>query len=143
MSTPRPDYQQPALLALVFLGGALGAGLRGLLAQALPPVHGVDFTILAVNTAGAFILGLLLEALLRRGPESRGMKKLRLFAGTGFMGGFTTYSTLAVGTLELLLASRPLAGAGYALATLLLGALATWAGIFCGHRAAGRKNQEH
>ncbi|PZP66844.1 MAG: hypothetical protein DI592_23690, partial [Stenotrophomonas maltophilia] len=50
---------------------------------------------------------------------------LRLLLGTGVLGGFTTYSTLAESTAALFLDGHGLAGTGYALLTVLSGAIAT------------------
>jgi CrcB protein len=82
-----------------------------------------------VNLVGAFVLGLLLEGLVRRGPDVGRRRQLRLFAGTGFCGGFTTYSALAV-ELDILLRDQQLGTAGgYAGVTLVGGALVTVLGI--------------
>jgi fluoride exporter len=45
---------------------------------------------------GAFMLGTLLESLARRGEDAGLRRLLRLGIGTGFIGAFTTYSTLAI-----------------------------------------------
>ncbi len=50
-------------------------------------------TLLTVNTVGAFLLGLLLGSLSRPGPRTRAY---RLLLGTGFLGGFTTYSAFSL-----------------------------------------------
>ncbi|MBM9465344.1 CrcB family protein [Aeromicrobium sp. YIM 150415] len=129
LPSPRPAYHAPSSIALVFAGGVLGTGGREALSLAIPPVDGVPLTILGINVAGAFCLGLLLEGLHRRGPDHGRRRRLRLLAGTGFLGGFTTYSALAADT-AMLLGDRPSGvGLAYALGTLVLGAAATWAGI--------------
>jgi CrcB protein len=74
-----------------------------------------------VNVAGAFALGLLLAALARRGPDRGRRRMLRLLLGTGLLGGFTTYSTLAVDTAGLLGAGGLVAGGGSALLTVVAG----------------------
>jgi CrcB protein len=51
---------------------------------------------LTVNLLGTFLLGLLLEGLARLGADEGIRRVVRLGAGTGFMGAFTTYSTLAI-----------------------------------------------
>lgn len=116
-------------LVLVFAGGAIGTGAREALSLAIPPVDGVPYTIFGINVLGAFLLGVLLEALLRRGPDLGRRPAVRLLLGTGMLGGFTTYSALATDAATLIGAGAAGAGILYALSTVLIGAMATWAGI--------------
>ena len=55
-----------------------------------------------------------------------------LFAGTGFLGGFTTYSALATEVVQLGQAGLAAQAVAYALGTVLLGAVASRAGILAG-----------
>lgn len=116
-------------LGLVGVGGAIGTGMREALSLLFPPVGGVSLTIAAVNVVGAFVLGFLLESLLRRGDDSGRRRELRLFAGTGILGGFTTYSALAADTAVLLADSRPVLAVAYALGTVVVGFGATLLGL--------------
>lgn len=122
-------------ITLVFLGGSLGTAAREGVSLALAPVARIPIAILLVNLVGAFVLGMLLEALARRGPDHGRRRALRLFAGTGFCGGFTTYSALAADTALLLDDGFPLQGLGYSLVTVIAGALATWGGFAVAARA--------
>ncbi|PZE55544.1 CrcB family protein [Curtobacterium sp. MCPF17_047] len=124
-----PPHTRWSLIALVAFGGAIGTAVRAVLAQALPAVDGISWTVLAINVVGAFCLGLLLDALARRGPDVGRRRALRLFVGTGVLGGFTTYSTLADDTARLLDVGRWAAGSGYALLSVLLGLAAVVAGL--------------
>lgn len=74
---------------LVFVGGALGSLLRAVLIEVFP-ADASSWTVLAINLVGSFLLAWLTAAALR------GRERIRLFFGTGFLGGFTTYSTLAL-----------------------------------------------
>ncbi|MBN9140052.1 MAG: CrcB family protein [Micrococcales bacterium] len=135
---PAPVHLRPAYLGVVFAGGAVGTAAREGLGLLIPPTGGVPWAILAANLAGAFLLGVLLEALVRRGPDHGIRRTLRLLLGTGFMGGFTTYSALATDTASLFGAGHGWLGAAYALGTVVVGALATTAGILlaaAAHRA--------
>ncbi|PYY35329.1 CrcB family protein [Curtobacterium sp. MCJR17_055] len=123
-----PPHLRAGLIALVALGGALGTAVRAVLAAVLPPVDGISWTILAINVAGAFCLGLLLEHLALTGPDVGRRRTVRLFVGTGVLGGFTTYSALADDTARLIDVGRWGAGAGSALLTVLLGLAAVVAG---------------
>jgi CrcB protein len=106
-----------------------GALARFGLSTVLPSPGGWPLPTLIINLAGAFLLGVLLEALVRRGPDTGRLRVIRLLAGTGFMGAFTTYSTLALETNTLLGAGRTTDALIYVAATLIGGAIATVAGI--------------
>lgn len=75
--------------------------------------------------SGAFCLGLVLTILARLGPDEGRRRDLRLTLGTGLLGGFTTYSLLAVQTLQRL----PLLGLIYGLASVVLGVAAAGIGV--------------
>ena len=128
MSTHHPSHRQPALVGWVVLGGAAGTAVRLAAEAQLPRPADLPLPTLLVNLAGALVLGALLEGLARRGADAGRRRGVRLLVGTGFCGGLTTYSTLAV-EVDLLLAGRPLAGVGYALVTVLLGLAAAAAGV--------------
>jgi CrcB protein len=138
----RPVHLQWRMLALVFAGGTAGTALRELLAISVPPVAGVAVVIMGINVVGAFLLGLLLETLVSRGPDEGRRRMLRLLLGTGVLGGFTTYSALATDSALLLADDRMGVALLYALGTVLVGAGASWAGIACGralHRRHGSR----
>ncbi|NUP58138.1 MAG: CrcB family protein [Pseudarthrobacter sp.] len=105
--THRAVHLHPGFVAVVVLGGIFGALARYALGAVLPAPGGWPLPTLAINLAGAFLLGALLEGLVRRGPDAGRRRILRLLAGTGFMGAFTTYSTLALETTTLLGTGRP------------------------------------
>ncbi len=125
-------------VALVFAGGVIGTGVRYVLSVVVPPVGGVAVVIFGINVVGAFLLGWLLEALALRGPDEGRRRDLRLFVGTGIMGGFTTYSTFAVDTDGLVAAQHFGTSILYAVATIVIGAAASLAGIAVGV-ALGRR----
>ncbi|MGW5571096.1 FluC/FEX family fluoride channel [Nocardia thailandica] len=130
-----PLHTRPAALAAVALGGLLGTFARYQLGVLFPQTSGhFPLTTFAVNMIGAFALGLLLEALARSGPDTGHRRRLRLFAGTGVLGSFTTYSSLAVETDLLLDGGHPTLALGYAAGTLAVGLAATIAGIAAGTR---------
>lgn len=89
----RPAHRQPRAAALVAAGGALGGLARYAVATLLPGAGAV--ATLVVNVVGAFVLGMLLEALTRSGEHLSTQRTVRLLLGTGFCGAFTTYSTFA------------------------------------------------
>jgi CrcB protein len=118
---------------LAAIGGALGASARWAVVGALPASPGVwPWATLLVNLTGCLLIGALLAVLLARFPAS---PWLRPFLATGVLGGYTTYSTFAVDTVELVDAGRPVLAAGYVLASVLGGVLAVVAGLLAGRAA--------
>lgn len=140
MTSGTPLHLRPGALALVFLGGSAGTGARVILTDVTPLVAGVPAVTVGINVAGAFLLGLLLEALIRRGPDTGTPRRLRLLLGTGFLGGFTTYSALSLGTVMLLTEGRAGTAALYGLGSVVLGLLAAAAGVACGTK--GRQSDD-
>jgi CrcB protein len=132
----RPVHLGWANIGLVALGGAVGTGTRYLIIMAIPPWAGVPMATLGINVLGAFVLGALLERLADRGLDTGRSRRIRLLAGTGFLGGFTTYSALATDTATLL-TTHAWRGIGYALGTVVLGAVASVAGIALARRLLG------
>ncbi|QTE30827.1 fluoride efflux transporter FluC [Pengzhenrongella sicca] len=126
--SPRP-HLRPGLVALVAAGGAVGTSARYGLALALPHDGGWPVATFVANLFGAFLLGALLEALLRRGAESVGGRRARLGLGTGVLGGFTTFSSLALETDRLVAGGAAVTGVTYALATVVGGVLTCLAGV--------------
>ena len=102
----RPVHLHPGFVLVVITGGVFGALARSGLSTVLPAPGGWPLPTLIINLTGAFLLGVLLEALVRRGPDTGRLRVIRLLAGTGFMGAFTTYSTLALETNTLIGAGR-------------------------------------
>jgi len=118
-------------LALVALGGGLGATFRYLLATAL--MRGVTgtfpFGTLAVNVLGCLLIGLW-AGLAARHHWMAG--DLRLFLVTGVLGGFTTFSAFGLESLHLLRRGEWLLSGLYIGTSLVLGlsmvALGWWLG---------------
>lgn len=132
----RPSHHQWQLIGLVFVGGCVGTLLRYAVAEVIWKPAGVPVAIVAVNVVGPFTLGLVLEMLSRRGPDVGRRRAVRLLVGTGVLGGFTTYSSLAVDTDSLLSAGRAGMALAYAGSTLVLGLVAAAAGVALGARTS-------
>ncbi|MET0297820.1 MAG: CrcB family protein, partial [Microbacterium sp.] len=118
-------FTRPRLLLLVFVGGMLGTAAREAVVL-LTPDSVVPWGILGVNLSGAFLLGLLVRGIEAR-RETPPRRDVRLFVGTGVLGGFTTYSALATDAV-LLLETNPVAGAAYALGSVIAGLACAAAG---------------
>ncbi|MFD2338707.1 fluoride efflux transporter FluC [Clavibacter michiganensis subsp. tessellarius] len=128
-TSPQPVHLRWRYLGLVALGGTVGTGARETISYVFPAADGVSWAIFWINVTGALLLGLLLEHLAHRGPDEGRRRTTRLLMGTGALGGFTTYSALASSTAALILDDHALVGAGYALLTVVTGALATTIGL--------------
>ena len=91
----------------ICLSGAAGTGARYLLSAWITRLHGPGFPFgtLTVNVVGSFLLGALMQVAVAA-PELS--PTLRLALTTGFVGGFTTYSSFNHETLELLATNAPL-----------------------------------
>lgn len=98
--------------------------------------------ILVINLSGSLALGALLEWLSRQGPDEGRRRAVRLALGTGVLGGYTTYSALAVDSVTLLARGEMLTGVFYPVASVLLGVVAAGVGILVArrlpHRAVSR-----
>lgn len=129
MTTGPPVHLHWRYLGLVAIGGALGTAAREGLTLSVPALGRFPSTVFAINVIGALLLGMLLEALVRRGADQGPRRAVRLLVGTGVMGGFTTYSTLATDTASLLGHGAAALAVAYAVATVLVGACATGLGI--------------
>ncbi len=129
MSSGRPAYLHGRSIGLVLVGGLFGAGSREGLSLVIPKLGEVPIVIAIVNVVGAFLLGCLYEAVTRLDKAKPTAQNLKLLLGTGFCGGFTTYSSLATDTSVLFRDGYIWQGVVYALGTLIVGACATWAGI--------------
>jgi CrcB protein len=108
----------PVLLAIA-VGGMLGSLARWAVDEAMP-VTGPDqwpWATLTVNLAGAFAIG----ALLSSGRLEGRTPWLRPLVVTGVLGGFTTFSAVALETGVMLDAGRPVAAVGYLGITVTIG----------------------
>ncbi|MBM3933160.1 MAG: CrcB family protein [SAR202 cluster bacterium] len=86
---------------LVAAGGALGTMARhGLTRYAASSWGSPTLGTFVINVAGSFVLGILMGVLSQRttvGPE------VRWLLAVGFLGGFTTFSTLTAASAQLAL----------------------------------------
>ena len=118
-------------VALVATGGAAGCVLRYLVGVAMLGVSGTfPWGTLSINVAGSFLLGALLGALP---PEHAG----RLLFGTGFCGGFTTFSTFSIETVALMEHGEHGRASAYLAASVAFSVLAAAAGAALGRAVTG------
>ncbi len=92
----------------IALGGALGSLLRFVLGgwlqrgleSRLPVLLGFPIGTMLVNVSGSFVIGLL-ASLKVAGGESLLSPPMRLFLLVGVCGGYTTFSSFSLETLQL------------------------------------------
>lgn len=82
----------------------------------------------AINVSGSLVLGLVTGLVLFHGAPDC----LRLVLGTGFCGGYTTFSTASVETVRLVQQGRAAAALGNAAGTLLTTVAAGGLGLLLG-----------
>jgi fluoride exporter len=116
-----------ARVAAILTGGAIGTLARAGLGRALPVQAGQwPWATFAVNLAGAFILGWLLTRLAERTAPHR---HWRLFAGTGFCGALTTFSTFEAETFKLARGGHAALALGYPAVSIVAGMAVAVAGV--------------
>ncbi|MGB7963938.1 MAG: CrcB family protein [Propionicimonas sp.] len=125
---------RPAWLGLIVAGGSVGTAARAWLDVTFTPAAGQwPWVTFWINIGGAFLLGALLELLTGTGPDHGWRRGVRLGLGTGLLGGFTTYSTLANQTFQLLSTGHALIGVGYGVGTVVAGLAAALGAIRAMH----------
>ena len=118
-------------IAYAALGGAIGASGRylvGLLAVRLLGL-GFPYGTFIVNILGAFLMGLLIEALALR---FNGSQELRIFLATGVLGGFTTFSAFSLEVATMIERDQWYAAMFYACASVVFSVAALFAGLYLG-----------
>jgi CrcB protein len=112
----------------VMIGGAIGAGARHLVGQAMLARLGPGFPwwTLSINIAGSLLMGLLVGWLARSG----GGDTTRLFVGVGILGGFTTFSSFSMEYWMLFERGQNAQAAAYVLASVIGAIVACGLGLF-------------
>ncbi|WP_298454992.1 CrcB family protein [uncultured Cellulomonas sp.] len=121
-----------AMTLAVALAGGLGAATRFVVDGALRRRFSLVATLL-INVTGSLLLGLLAGLALAHGWAS----PWSTLAGTGFLGGYTTFSTAGTETVRLLQARRYTAAALTWVGMLVLGVGACAAGLALGRLGGG------
>ena len=109
---------------IVGAGGAVGAVLRYLIGLIpLNPENGFPVKTFLINVAGCFVIGLVaaLAARASLGP------RITLFLKVGICGGFTTFSSFALETDQLLAKGATATAAAYVLLSIICGVLVVFA----------------
>ena len=126
---------------IVLLGGALGSLARYLISvAALPISQSLPWGTIIINIVGSFIIGLFGTMTLAHGrfPAS---DNLRLFVMIGLCGGFTTFSSFSLQTLDLLRNGAVVRAAINIAASVVLCVLAVALGHYVATQANGEPHQ--
>lgn len=122
----------PCRLAAVAVGGVLGSWLRWWVSTTWPNrSDAFPTTTLAINLLGAAALGLVIAALLERRPVRPVAHAL---VGTGLLGAFTTFATMAVEAVVLVDAGQLARAGTYLALSLVLGVIAVSGSLALGRR---------
>jgi CrcB protein len=103
------------IVALAVLAGGLGAVARFVVDGVVKARFGdrVPWGTLLINVTGSLALGVLTGLVIHRG----GPDDVRVVLGTGFCGGYTTFSTASVETVRLVQRRAPWTAVAYAAGT--------------------------
>lgn len=119
---------------LIFIGAGLGGVLRFWISNISYFFLGRQFPYgtLIVNVSGCFLMGLLFVLLLERFNGSG--SQLRSLLLIGLLGGYTTFSSFSIETLNLFENGAFLSGATNILLSIMLCLAATWLGVIGGRQ---------
>lgn len=117
--------------AMVLAGGSCGAVCRFAISSLIKRINATEFPVatLLINLIGSFLIGLLMAA--HPGDFNQ------LLLGTGFMGGFTTFSTFQMENVTLFQKKNYLMLAVYILSSVIFCILLSILGLHPGHLLSG------
>jgi CrcB protein len=124
----RPWQPRLAHYTAVGIGGLLGANARYQVGEWIASRWSTAFPwgTLLINVSGSFVLSLFLTLTAERFSVR---PTTRLFVATGFLGGYTTFSTFSYEAVRLLQRGHPTRAMLYVAASLIAGIAAVVAGI--------------
>ncbi|GAB3033839.1 fluoride efflux transporter CrcB [Parafrigoribacterium mesophilum] len=120
----------PLVIVALSIAGGLGAVARLVLDGFLRSQVKVAFPLgtTVINVTGSLLLGLITGLALTHAMPT----EWRLILGTGFLGGYTTFSTASFETVRLAQAGRYVAALGNGLGMFAVALLAAGAGLWLG-----------
>jgi fluoride exporter len=122
----------------IMLGSALGGGARFFVAELVAAYFADAFPLgtLLINVSGSLVIGFFATLT---GPDGRGIvgTEVRQFVMIGLCGGYTTFSSFSLQTLNLLRDGEMLRAGANILLSVLLCLIAVW----LGHIGALQLNQ--
>ena len=125
----------------VAIAGFLGAITRAALGKAIKALVVTIFPLgtFIINLTGCFILSFFLTLTLERLEIN---PKLRLAIGTGFLGAYTTFSTFAVDSINLVKSHQMWVSLAYILGTSFGCVALAWLGAATSKALTGRSDTE-
>jgi len=113
----------------IAIGGVLGCWARYAMTNLVQAIYGREFpyATLSINLLACFMMGFLFEETLERMTIS---PVLRVGILTGFIGGFSTFSTFAMETLLLAEQGEPAKSLLYVLLSIVFGLVAVTGGVY-------------
>jgi CrcB protein len=128
------------VLAVIAVGGAIGALARYGIGVAWPtPASGFPKATLTINVTGCAAIGVLMVLITEVWAAHR---LVRPFAGTGVLGGYTTFSTYAVDTERLMNGGAARTGLLYLAVTPVAALAAVYIAVVITRRAMRRRTDE-
>lgn len=110
----------------VGIGGAMGAICRYLLGSiTYKPENGFPMATFIINIVGAFFIGAIVAVSAKKTNMD---PRVVLFFKVGLCGGFTTFSSFSLETMDLLQNGKILLGGSYAILSVILGIIAVYFG---------------
>ena len=134
MEQLRWEAQQVSETILIFIGAGIGGVFRFWVSTISYWLLGRQFPYgtLIVNVTGCFLMGLLFVLILERfngmGPSLRSLLLI------GLLGGYTTFSSFSIETLNLFENGAIISGALNILLSVTLCIAATWLGVIGGRQ---------
>jgi CrcB protein len=113
----------------IAIGGVLGCWARYAMTNLVQTIYGRDFpyATLTINVLACFMMGFLFEETLERLTIS---PVLRVGILTGFIGGFSTFSTFAMETFLLSEQGELARGVLYVIVSIAFGIAAVTGGVY-------------
>ena len=137
------DWLQTAAthpITVVAVGSAIGGNLRywlGRWVEVRQGPGGLPWGTFIINVSGSLLLGLF--AVWVGGKLDPASKTFYLLLGTGFCGGYTTFSTFELETYKLIRDGNWPAALAYVFGSVLIGFLGVIIGVGLGHLLFGRR----
>ena len=127
-ASSQPERNPMQLVWYVALGSGIGGAARFALSTVVQQraASAFPFGTLIVNVTGALVLGFILRFALGSPGTT---PELRALIGTGFCGGYTTFSAFSYETLTLMQAGDYRRAAIYVVTSVVLAIAATFVGM--------------